>query len=141
MVKPLAAHMKDWDYDSRLVSWRIKSTSEKATYMENRMPSGASNIYLALAATVAAGIDGIKNKIEPPPPGPTTDNPLPYKLEEALEALENDEPIVKALGEQFVEWFITEKRATELKKLCNHDMTKFISCEMEAEREEYFELI
>ena len=138
---PWVADKKDWDYDSRLVSLRIKSTSEKATYMENRIPSGASNIYLVLAATVAAGIDGIKNKIEPPAPGLRLGCPLPFKLEEALDALEKDETMVKALGEEFVEWFLIEKREVELKKFGKHDMTKLIDSELKAEQDEYFEMI
>ncbi len=39
----------------------------QATLIENRLPSGLSNPYLAAAVTLAAGIDGIKNKIVPPP--------------------------------------------------------------------------
>ena len=122
-------------------SLRIKSASEKATYMENRIPSGASNIYLVLAATVAAGIDGIKNKIEPPAPGLRAGCPLPFKLEEALDALEKDETMVQALGEEFVEWFLIEKREVELKKFGTHDIAKFIDSEFKAELDEYFEMI
>ncbi len=38
----------------------------QATYIENRLPSGAMNPYLSLAVTIAAGLDGINNKIPPP---------------------------------------------------------------------------
>ena len=139
--KAWAADKKDWDYDSRLVSWRIKSTSEKATYMENRIPSGASNIYLVLAATVAAGIDGIKNKIEPPAPGVRPDCPLPFTLEEAIHDLETDDVMVQSLGKEFIEWFICEKRQVELEKFGKHIMNDFIPQEVEAEQKEYFEII
>ncbi len=33
------------------------------TYIENRVAGGASNPYIVLAATVAAGIDGIRKKV------------------------------------------------------------------------------
>ena len=39
----------------------------QATLVENRLPSGSSNPYLTTAVTIAAGIDGIINKLEPPP--------------------------------------------------------------------------
>ncbi len=38
----------------------------QATWIESRLPSAAANPYLVVAAHVAAGIDGIKNRIEPP---------------------------------------------------------------------------
>ena len=38
----------------------------KVTLIENRTAGGACNPYLATAVTIAAGIDGIKNKIDPP---------------------------------------------------------------------------
>lgn len=65
-----------------------------------------------LAATVAAGLDGIENKLEPP--GPDTKDgclELPKTLPEALDALEADKYMVEALGEQFVKWFRTFKEA------------------------------
>ncbi len=39
----------------------------QTTLIENRLPSGAANPYLVTAVTLAAGIDGIINKIDPPP--------------------------------------------------------------------------
>ena len=38
----------------------------KVTLIENRTAGGACNPYLTTAVTIAAGIDGIKNKIDPP---------------------------------------------------------------------------
>ena len=38
----------------------------QATWIESRLPSAAANPYLVVAAHVAAGIDGINNRIEPP---------------------------------------------------------------------------
>ncbi len=68
------------------------------------MPSAAANPYLVLAATVAAGIDGIKNKIEPAPMDDKEAVKLPESLEEALKALESDTVFVQDLGEHFVHW-------------------------------------
>jgi glutamine synthetase len=73
---------------------------------------------------LAAGLDGIKNKIEPPEP--VTGNvysmsnrersrlkikSLPGDLGEALDALEKDDVIKDALGEHAYSQFITAKRA------------------------------
>ncbi len=44
------------------------SKSPKAKRIEFRAPDPAANPYLAFAAMLMAGLDGIKNKIEPPPP-------------------------------------------------------------------------
>ena len=42
---------------------------------------------------------------------------LPGSLEEALKALEGDSVMKEALGEEFVRWFVTVKRETEVKAL------------------------
>ena len=84
----------------------------KATYLENRSPGAAMNPYLGLAGMVAAGIDGIRNKLELPAEGPSENayGKLPGSLEEALIALENDQMMVELLGDEFVTWFAGVKR-------------------------------
>ena len=103
----LQANRRDWDFDNRQVSIRVRNHSDNGTYLENRIPSSAASFHLIMAVTVAAGIDGIKNKIEPPESGVNMAAPhLPYNLKEALAALEEDEVIVQSLGKKFVENFI-----------------------------------
>jgi glutamine synthetase len=68
--------------------------------IEFRPPDGTANIYLAFAAMLAAGLDGIENKIDPGPPledithlseAEAKSHPyLPYSLARAFEALEDD---------------------------------------------------
>lgn len=141
MHMPWAGDKKDWDLDNRFVTWRVKSTAAKGTYMESRIPSGASNVYIVMAATVAAGIDGIRNKIEPPPRGQNPEaQPLPFTLKEALDALEADTTLTNAIGKEFVDWFLAAKRLVELEKFGNHDMKVGKEEEYEAEREEYLEM-
>ena len=84
----------------------------KATYFENRVPGSAMNPYLALAAHVAAGMDGIKNKLALPPPGNELNfcGVLPSSLEESLQALEKDEAFKEYLGQEFINWFTDAKR-------------------------------
>jgi len=83
----------NWGMDDRDAAFRVKNFSPLETYIENRFPSGSANPYLILAATVAAGISGIKNKMECPPPRQDNEKPVVKSLEQALAALEKDEVI------------------------------------------------
>jgi glutamine synthetase len=77
------------------------SKSEKAKRIEFRCPDNSANAYLAFAAMLMAGLDGIQNKITPPEPidkdlydlepeEKGTIQSTPGSLEEVLNALEND---------------------------------------------------
>jgi len=79
----------------------VTGTNAKAKRVEFRVPDPSSNPYLAFAAMLMAGLDGIKNKIEPPEPidKDLYDLPpdefasvtqVPGSLPEVLEALEAD---------------------------------------------------
>jgi len=114
---PFAPDKADWGIDNRKTAFRVKTMSASETYVENRIPSGSANPYILLAATVAAGISGIKNKMECPPERQENERSLPMSLEDALVALEKDEVMVKALGEQFVKWFVKIKRELEINVL------------------------
>ena len=90
---------------------RCLTLASYETYIENRLSSSAANQYLVLAATVAAGLDGIVNNL--PCPSQRVDStpgtPLVHSLSEALQALEQDQVIRDALGEEFVRWFVQSK--------------------------------
>ena len=98
-----------WNYTDRSVSMRVKTSKEHESdnYIENRLASSACNIYLAVAGMIAAGIDGIKNKLPliEPGNGPHCEK-LPTSLSESLEALKKDEVLRASLGEKFIDWFI-----------------------------------
>ena len=77
------------------------STSEKARRLEFRTPDPSCNPYLAFPAMLMAGLDGVRNKIEPPPPiekdlyelsGAEAKKikSMPGSLDQALDALERD---------------------------------------------------
>ena len=55
-----------WSRDNRTAGFRIVG-SGASQRIESRLPGADANPYLAYAAALAAGIDGIKNRIEPPP--------------------------------------------------------------------------
>ena len=54
-----------WGRDNRTCAFRVVG-SGSALRIENRLPGSDSNPYLAFAAVIAAGLDGIENEIEPP---------------------------------------------------------------------------
>ena len=109
-----------WGIDNRSVAIRVRINGSEGTYIENRLGSAGCNPYLSLAATVAAGIDGIINQLELPPPVirnaydeedlPPNTQPLPTKMEDALQALLDDKVICDALGEDFIKCFTTAKK-------------------------------
>ncbi len=101
-----------WSASNRSPLIRIPAKRGNSTRVELRNPDPSANPYLALAATLKAGLDGIKNKIDPP--APVTSNVykmdelemkeksiegLPANLYEAVKALKEDEVIKEALGE------------------------------------------
>ena len=132
---PWAPGRADWGIDDRMSGVRVKNGGPEATYLENRIPGGSANPYLILAATVAAGMDGIVKRLECPPTrtdsaagddgtGTAADgvdqhqqHHLPATLSEALVALERDEVMADALGAEFVSWFVKVKREVEIAKL------------------------
>ncbi len=108
-----------WSVGNRSALIRIPKARGKATRLEYRSPDPSCNIYLAFAAILAAGLDGIINKIEPP--APVEENiyhmtserreelnieSLPGSLKEAVEELKKDDVIIDALGEHIFEKFV-----------------------------------
>ncbi|XP_054750400.1 lengsin-like [Lytechinus pictus] len=109
-----------WGFDNRTCDIRVKINGPEGTYIEHRAGAAGCNPYLSLAATVAAGIDGIVNKLKLPPQvtgdaceeadiPPKTAN-LPANMEDALTALTNDETICDALGKDFIKCFTAVKK-------------------------------
>ena len=57
-----------WSHHNRSPLVRIPARRGKGTRLELRMPDPSANPYLALAVQLAAGLDGIRGKINPPDP-------------------------------------------------------------------------
>jgi glutamine synthetase len=55
-----------WSYDNRTAGFRVVGRGQSLR-IECRIPGADCNPYLAFAASLASGLDGIENKIEPPP--------------------------------------------------------------------------
>ena len=127
-----------WNLDDRTCTFRAK-TSGTGAYLENRLPSSACNPYLALAATIAAGLDGVERQLECPAPGPPGEGQgavpaLPKTLSEALDRLEEDSVLTEAVGSKLVSYFLLLKREFEVKHFENNttkDMSRAQLVEVE----------
>ncbi len=109
----------------------LYSKSPKAKRMEFRCPDPSCNPYLAFPAMLMAGLDGIKNKIEPPepmdkdlyelPPEELSEVPqVPASLDAALDALEADNDFLLEGGvftEDVITTWIEYKRSREVDAL------------------------
>jgi glutamine synthetase len=106
----------------------LSGTNPKAKRLEFRCPDATANPYLAFAAMLCAGIDGIKNQIDPGEPLDVDIYDLtpeelakipstPGSLEAALEALEKDHGFLTDTGvftTDFIESWIEYKLANEV---------------------------
>ncbi|MCA0328325.1 MAG: type I glutamate--ammonia ligase [Actinobacteria bacterium] len=106
----------------------ITGSNPKAKRIEFRCPDPSSNPYLAFSAMLMAGIDGIKNKIEPPqpvdkdlyelPPDEAREIPqVPSSLPAVLDSLEADHDFLLEGGvftPDLIETWIDFKRANEV---------------------------
>ena len=106
----------------------ITGSNPKAKRLEFRVPDPSCNPYLAFAAMLMAGLDGIRNKIEPPEPIdkdlyelPPDEHALveqvPGSLEQVLEALEADHEYLLEGGvftPDLIETWLDLKRSNEI---------------------------
>jgi glutamine synthetase len=105
-----------WGYENRSVAIRVKAMRGEQTHIENRLGSAASNPYLALAGMLVAVLDGIRRRVEPPPPLQTNAYRLddlelvPATLEDSLDRFERDDVLVQAFHPEFVQAFLALKR-------------------------------
>lgn len=104
------------------------SSSEKAKRLEFRTPDPSCNPYLAFPAMLMAGLDGIKNKIEPPEPmdkdlyelepeEAAKVKSMPGSLDQALDALEADQAFLlkgDVFTKDLIETWLEYKRKKEV---------------------------
>jgi glutamine synthetase len=90
--------------------------------VENRLPCSDSNPHLAAGATIAAGLAGMAEAIEPDEPvvgngyrSATGSRPLLRTMTEAIDAMRGSQFAERWLGSRFVETFTTS-RASQLRQ-------------------------
>jgi glutamine synthetase len=124
----------------------VTGTNAKAKRIEFRVPDPSSNPYLAFSAMLMAGLDGIRNKIEPPAPidKDLYDLPpeefsnvtqVPGSLPEVLEALERDHEYLLEGGvftPDLVETWVDWKRGNEIDPIrlrpTPHEFAMYYDC-------------
>jgi glutamine synthetase len=109
-----------WAYDNRTAGFRIVGRGP-ALRVECRIPGADANPYLAFAATLAAGLDGLAKRIEPPPPFrgdayAAKDLPIvPTTLPQAIAEFEASALFRDAFGAQVVEHLLHFARTEQRK--------------------------
>ncbi len=104
-----------WAYDNRTCGFRIVGHGPSLR-VECRIPGADANPYIAFAATIAAGLHGIENKLELPPEfkGDAYTNRdlprVPSNLTEALAMLERSAVARAAFGDEVVEHYLHSGR-------------------------------
>lgn len=126
-----------WSYDNRTAGFRVVGRGESLR-IECRVPGADCNPYLAYAAALASGLDGIANQIEPPPifegdiyaarhlPR------VPYTLEQAVDNFEASDFAQTAFGADVVEHYSHFFRT---------EIESFRAAVTDWERRRYFERI
>jgi glutamine synthetase len=108
---PINVH---WGRDNRTCGLRVPDSGPESRRVENRVIGADSNPYIAMAATLACGLLGLEEQVDPDPvveiDAHTLGVSLPSHLSDALEELKACEPLKRVLGPRFVEAYIDVKR-------------------------------
>jgi glutamine synthetase len=126
-----------WGNDNRTVSTRSLLGTGNGSRFEHRTGSADANPYLIIAASLAAGLYGIENKLVPP--SATNSNAylkeeadiLPNTLEKALNYLESSQIAGEYFGEKFIKLFLT---------LGRHEVELYNLAVTDWERNRYLEM-
>ena len=126
-----------WSYDNRTAGFRVIGRGPSLR-IECRIPGADANPYLAYAALLAAGLDGIEHKLEPAPifegdAYAAKDLPqVPHSLEEAIRELEGSEFARKTFGDAVIDHLLHFART---------ESAAFGTAVTDFERVRYFERI
>ena len=103
-----------WGYDNRTCGLRVPMDTVENTRVESRFAGSDANPYLAMAATLACGLLGIREQLKPTKPLSTSAQDigfeLPRWLGEALDNLEGCKPLQDLMGARFVRAYVSVKR-------------------------------
>jgi glutamine synthetase len=106
-----------WALENRGALVRVQGAPGDAnSHVEMRMGEPAANPYLYMAANIAAGLDGMRRQLDPPPPVEAdpyvSENPmLPTSLAQAIGALEKDSFYREAFGDTLVDYLLQMKKS------------------------------
>jgi glutamine synthetase len=125
-----------WARDNRGAMIRLVGSAEDgSTHIENRVGESAANPYLYMASQLHSGLEGIDASL---PLTASADDPytteaerLPVNLRDAVDSLEADTSLTRAMGAQFVAYYAAIKRA---------EIARFERTVTDWEQREYFDL-
>ncbi len=125
-----------WAQDNRAAMLRVVGSAGRGDlHVENRAGEPAANPYLAMAAQLVSGLDGVDRALDP---GPSADQPyatdaprLPTSLAEAVRALDDDSELRELLGPALVDHYAGVKRA---------EVARFEAAVTDWEQREYLHL-
>ena len=113
----IAGYWANWGLDNRISTYRVPAQRGAATRIENRLPCGSANPYLAAAAMLNAALLGAVDgrdcgapQIGDSDSAPNTDRHTPHDLAAALAALDADAVLCEAMGPELVKAFLTIRR-------------------------------
>ena len=126
-----------WSYDNRTAGFRVVGHGQSLR-IECRIPGADCNPYLAYAAALASGLDGIRNQIEPPEMfqgdiyAAQHLPRVPYTLAQAVDQFEVSDFAKAIFGEDVVEHYTQYLR---------HEIASYNQSVTDWERKRYFERI
>jgi glutamine synthetase len=107
----------------------IGAPGDKATRIENRLGEPAANPYLYMASQIHAGLDGVDAQLQAPPatetPYATGAASIPTSLADAVQALQQDAALCQAMGQPWVDYYSTIKRAEHHRLMQAEDAAEF----------------
>lgn len=128
-----------WAVENRTTAFRVINTSPAYTRLETRIPGSDTNPYLAMAAALASGLYGIKNKLPLDIPATagngyqdTKNGVIPSNLLDAANIMQDSKIANELFGEGFVDHY-TRTRLWECKQ--------FAKSVTDWELKRYFEII
>ncbi|TXH67067.1 MAG: glutamine synthetase [Thiothrix sp.] len=101
-----------WSRDNRTAGYRLCGEASKAVRIECRVGGADLNPYLALAAQLAAGLDGIEKQLELEPEfsgdayGASNIREIPTTLRAALEKLDNSTLLRQVMGDEVIDHYL-----------------------------------
>ena len=102
-----------WGYDNRTTAFRVPDSTPDNRRVENRFPGADANPYLAIAASLASGLLGLENKLQPTAPHQGTANDenveVARSLEEAVRRLNGNEDLARVMGDLFLRAYAAVK--------------------------------
>jgi len=122
-----------WSCDNRSAGFRLCAESSKAIRVECRIGGADLNPYLAFAALLAAGIEGIKNKmtLEPGYVGDAYHGEalreVPGTLREAVQTLRDSTMLRSAMGDEVVDHYVRTaewEQSEHDRKVTDHELKR-----------------